>query len=306
LLALHVAELGSDARAILDLSLRYGFSDERLAAMLQLGLEDVAVRRELALSELSVRAGVEELDRPRLEEALREVPHETWIGRELRDPAPEPDRPIAGGEAQPPPPPEAPVAAATSEPSESRHSLRWIGGLLALAAAAVVIALAASGDDDAESQGAATQAQAPGAPAGDNSGERARAQGQDRSQGNAQPGGRGDQRITMKPILGAAPSTATIRLVSPGPPPQLALRFETKADHAGIYEVWLYDTVIDAQPLAKIPHNGGIARFELPDSADEYRYLDISEEKPGGFAGHSGRSVERIGLPVAVAGLGIR
>ena len=126
-----MAELGSDARAILDLSLRYGFSDERLAAMLQLGLDDVEVRRELALSELAVRAGLDpETDRARLEQALREVPHETWIGRELRDPAPEPE--LAAADREPPPPPPEEVAVPAPEPGSSGYSWRWIAALLAL------------------------------------------------------------------------------------------------------------------------------------------------------------------------------
>ena len=63
--------------------------------------------------------------------------------------------------------------------------------------------------------------------------------------------------------------------------------------------------MIRAQPVARISHGGGTARFTLPADASDYRYIDISEEKPGGFPGHSGRSVERVGLPVALAGLGI-
>ena len=111
--------------------------------------------------------------------------------------------------------------------------------------------------------------------------------------------------MSLKPVLGAAPSTATIRLVGEGPPPELALRFRTPADNAGIYEVWLYDTVIDAQSLGRLPQNGGTLRFTLPDASADYRYIDISEEKPGGFPGHSGRSVDRIGLPAAVSQLGL-
>ncbi len=334
-----MAELGSDARAILDLSLRYGFSDERLAAMLQLGLDDIAVRRDLALSDLAVRAGLDpEVDRSRLEDALRDVPHETWIGRELQDPAPEPDPAVADGDAVPPPPGRGEAAIQAPEPPPSRSSLRWVGGLLALAGAVAVIVLIVSGGSD---DGAGPTATAPTPPAGaegaapgdDASG----AQGQppagpqgggdqaagdqgagnqaagNQAAGNQGGGGQGGQgaaaggrpTVTMKPILGAPRSRATISLVTAGPPPRFALRLRTPATHGGIYEVWLYDTVIDAQPLAKIPSDGGTARFTLPDSSADYRYIDISEEKPGGFAGHSGRSVDRIGLPAAIAGLGV-
>ena len=320
-----MAELGSDARAILDLSLRYGFSDERLAAMLQLGLDDVAVRRELALSELAVRAGLDpETDRARLEHALREVPHETWIGRELRDPAPEPE--LEAADREPPPPPPEEVAVPAPEPSSSGYSWRWIAALLALGAVAVAIAVIVPGGDD-QADESAPEGTAPaeqpvaggdGAPGNSGSADQGQPQGggQNQSQNDGQgqegrPNGQAGQgtpdqpTVSLNPVLGAAPSTATIRLVGEGPPPQLALRFNTRADNAAIYEVWLYDTVIDAQSLGKLPRKGGTLRFTLPDASADYRYLDISEEKPGGFPGHSGRSVDRIGLPAAVSQLGL-
>ena len=52
--------------------------------------------------------------------------------------------------------------------------------------------------------------------------------------------------------------------------------------------------MIRAKPVARISRGGGTARFTLPAGASDYRYIDISEEKPGGFPGHSGRSVERV------------
>jgi hypothetical protein len=96
-----------------------------------------------------------------------------------------------------------------------------------------------------------------------------------------------------------------MRLIGPGPPPRVALDLRSAAGGSGTYEVWLYNSVIDAQPLAKLPHRGGTTRFKLPESASGYRYIDVSEEKPGGFPGHSGRSVERVGLAAALAGLGL-
>ena len=63
--------------------------------------------------------------------------------------------------------------------------------------------------------------------------------------------------------------------------------------------------MIKAQELARIPHGGGAVRFTLPATAADYRYLDVSAEKAGGFPGHSGRSVERLGIPAALAGLGL-
>ena len=287
-----MAELDSDSRAILDLSLRYGFSDERLATMLQIGLEEVALRREEALFALADQAGVDPgADRPRLEHALRQVPHETWIGRELSDPDTEPD-------------PAAPAAAPGESPSTARRpSRRLIVALFGLAALIALIVLIVPGrSDQAEDANAPGVERITGPPPG---GDASASAGADRRADGTAAAAGGTGSVALKPILGAAPARATVRLLEAGPPARVALSLRTPSPQPGIYEVWLYDTVIDAAPVARIPHGGGTVRFTLPESASRYRYLDVSEEKPGGFTGHSGRSVERIGIPAALAGLGL-
>jgi hypothetical protein len=309
-LAPHVAELDSDERAILDLSLRYGFSDERLAPMLQIDLDEVADRREAALSELGERAGVDaDADRPALEQALREVPHDSWLGRELRDPTPE-SASTPGNGAPPAAAPDDPIASATPSRRMPWRAIAAVGGVAALVAAIVLLAGGGDGDQVASHGPAASRAAGsatlsasdPGTanPSGDGASHNG-AQGH----GSAHAGGGSATPVSLKPILGADPSHASIRLVAAGPPPRIALTLRPQAPQPGVYEVWLYDTVIRAEPVARISHGGGTARFTLPADASDYRYIDISEEKPGGFPGHSGRSVERVGLPTALAGIGI-
>lgn len=305
-----MAELDSDERAILDLSLRYGFSDERLAPMLQIELGEVADRREAALSELGERVGVDSgADRQALERALREVPHDTWVGRELRDPSPEPVAPVAGGA-----PPAAGEGDGTAVGEPRRRSRRVIAVLFALAAVAAAIVLIASGGDGGEpahgppaSRQATQPPDAGAAPAAGQEGRQSppAGNGDGQSRGSRHQGGGSANTVSLKPILGAAPSHATIRLVAAGPPAKITLALRTPATHPGIYEVWLYDTVIHAQSVARIQHGGGQATFTLPADASDYRYIDVSEEKARGFPGHSGRSVERVGLPAALAGLGL-
>jgi hypothetical protein len=111
--------------------------------------------------------------------------------------------------------------------------------------------------------------------------------------------------VRLDPLPGDGAARASIHVVRPGPPPRVALRLRPPPDGAGAYEVWLYDSVIDARSLAKLPHGGGTVRFTLPESTAGYRYIDVSEERPGGFPGHSGRSVDRVGLPAALARLGL-
>ena len=302
-LAPHVAELDSDERAILDLSLRYGFSDERLAPMLQIDLDEVADRREAALSELGERAGVDaDADRSGLEQALREVPHDSWLGRELSDPEPGARRDArkrrSAGRCEGRRPREG---HAVAPHAVARHRR---GRAVAALVVAIVLLAGGAGDGDQASHGPAASRAAGAAtgPASDPgaanpSGGGASHSGAHGAQGHgsAHAGGGSAAPVTLKPILGAAPSHATIRLAAAGPPPRIALTLRPRAPQPGIYEVWLYDTVIRAEPVARISHGGGTAQFTLPADASDYRYIDISEEKPGGFPVTAGRASSESG-----------
>jgi hypothetical protein len=260
-----VAALDSDDRAIVDLGMRYGFSDERLAAMLYVDREEVVRRREDLMARLGRDAGIDaETERPRLERALGEVPHDVWLGR-------------ADAEADQHRAPAEQAVAAAPRPADDAGRRRpgaWLVTAVAVAAATVALIVVLAGDDDGADP-AVTVPVSPGA-----------------------------APVRLDQLTGTGTTRASIRLARPGPP-RVALTLRPLSDHSGAYEVWLYNTVIDAQSLAKIPHGGGTVRFTLPESTAVYRYIDVSEEKPGGFPGHSGRSVARLGLPATRAGLGL-
>ncbi len=251
----------------MDLGIRYGFSDERLAAMLYLDREEVVRRREETLATLARDVGLDaETDRARLQRALGEVPHDVWLGHT----GAEVDRGPASAQQ---PPAGAPSPVADARP---RRPGMWLMAAAAAAAAtvALILVLTAGGDDGIDPAVAVHV-------------------------------GSGAAPVRLDHVTGTDTARASIRVARPGPPPQLALTVRPAADHSGAYEAWLYNSVIDARSLAKLPHAGGTVRFTLPESTSGYRYIDVSEEKPGGFPGHSGRSVERVGLPAALGGLGL-
>ena len=62
---------------------------------------------------------------------------------------------------------------------------------------------------------------------------------------------------------------------------------------AGTYEVWLYDSVIDAQRIGRVAGDGTVTA-RLPGDAREFEYLDVSREPNDGNPNHSGQSVLRI------------
>jgi hypothetical protein len=66
----------------------------------------------------------------------------------------------------------------------------------------------------------------------------------------------------------------------------------------GHYEVWLYNSVLDSQSLARLSTGVHTLRMPLPRDAHRYRWIDISFQ-PVGVVNHSGESVLRAANPVA-------
>jgi hypothetical protein len=66
----------------------------------------------------------------------------------------------------------------------------------------------------------------------------------------------------------------------------------------GHYEVWLYNSVLDSQELARLRNGVHTLRMRLPRGAHRYRWIDISFQ-PIGVVNHSGESVLRAANPVA-------
>jgi hypothetical protein len=62
------------------------------------------------------------------------------------------------------------------------------------------------------------------------------------------------------------------------------------------YQVWLYNSVIDAASLTKVSGTTLSLDLKLPANASHYRYVDISREPNDGNPNHSGESVLRLAL----------
>jgi hypothetical protein len=62
----------------------------------------------------------------------------------------------------------------------------------------------------------------------------------------------------------------------------------------GNYYVWLFDSIADAVPVARLEAGSATITRPLPADPARYRYLDISVEPPRGNPNHSGRSVLRV------------
>ena len=62
----------------------------------------------------------------------------------------------------------------------------------------------------------------------------------------------------------------------------------------GAYEVWLFNSALDALGLARVARGSFAIRTRLPKGAGRWRYLEVSREPLDGNPNHSGASLLRV------------
>ena len=280
-----LADLDPGNRALLDLSLRRNVSDADIGELLRKDPVDVARGRDAVLELLCDALEVGGHDRrERVREAVASLPDDAWRPGPaqaattpppppLRDdvvdePEPEPEL----EELKPPPPPRELDESLYFEPEE-RGSRRtaWLLILGGIAVLGVLLALLLSGGDDDGSNESGSQ------PAPSQNGPGPAPEG-DSAKLSPIGGGRGEGTVSVTD--GGA--TITIRGL-PNPAP-------------GSYQVWLYNSIVDAKSLGTFPEGSGKLEVQLPDDASNYRSLDVSRESDDANTNHSGASVMRAPL----------
>ncbi|MGA2014468.1 MAG: hypothetical protein ABSH51_28620 [Solirubrobacteraceae bacterium] len=91
-----------------------------------------------------------------------------------------------------------------------------------------------------------------------------------------------------------------------GSAPNLELRLTVSALPAvsgAHYEAWLFNSVVDSQPLGAVPAGASTTAYPLPASAARYEWIDISLQ-PTGVINHSGESQLRAANPARHRALG--
>jgi hypothetical protein len=87
-----------------------------------------------------------------------------------------------------------------------------------------------------------------------------------------------------------------VGLTGADPSIKLKVRLRVPAPRRGHYEVWLYNSILDARALG-VPRTGThTALYGLPSDATRYRWIDISFQPPGAI-GPSGESRLRAANP---------
>jgi hypothetical protein len=111
--------------------------------------------------------------------------------------------------------------------------------------------------------------------------------------------------VTMDPLPGMPDrGTATISLSGSGD--QLTVDVDLKgmpapAGGSGVYELWLYNTLIGARSLGTTDSGDGSISARLPADASDFRFLDLSRESGPSDHIHSGISIRRAELAPLLA-----
>ena len=256
-----LARLSADDRALLELSLHRGVSDEDIAALLRVHREHVEHRREVALDQL-----VDDLG----SDSRAEVA--TLVGRRGRTNGEEPieQAPVA------PLPPGRRVTDRPPSPQAKQRRRRDAGlvaaAALAAAGTAVVLALSAGREEPVlgpDPDPAPSPAPSP-APAPAPQAEEARA--------------------ALAPVTSNTQSRGTVGVRGS------TLRLRVARLPAGSYAVWLFDDVSDARQVARFKGPSADLRARLPKGFRRYRSIDVSREPSDGNPNHSGASLLRAPL----------
>ena len=280
-----LADLDPGNRALLDLSLRRNVSDADIGELLRKDPVDVARGRDAVLELLCDALEVGGHDRrERVREAVASLPDDAWRPGPAQAATPPPPPPLRDDlvdepepepeleELKPPPPPRELDESLYFEPEE-RGSRRtaWLLILGGIAVLGVLLALLLSGGDDDGSNESGSQ------PAPSQNGPGPAPEG-DSAKLSPIGGGRGEGTVSVTD----EGATITIRGL-PNPAP-------------GSYQVWLYNSIVDAKSLGTFPEGSGKLEVQLPDDASNYRSLDVSRESDDANTNHSGASVMRAPL----------
>lgn len=281
------------SRALLDLSIQRGMDDAEIADVLGTDAESVFEVRVGLLRSLAERVAPEHADAdvPELQAVVAErlyagpeaddAPAAPAVAAddmgdevdeaELYEPLTEVDEEPARREV---PAWASDTRAPRDEPRKRRSPLVILLPLLvAIAVVGGILALAGGSDDDGGEPAAPPPPAAPDRPA------------------DEPAGGKPKPRATRLTPVGGSDARGTAAIDGD----RLTLKLRDLPDpRGGAYEIWLYDSVIDAKSLGSSQDTRIDLDARLPDGARDYRYVDVSLEPADGNRNHSGQSILRV------------
>jgi hypothetical protein len=299
------AKLDAADRALFNLWVNRRLDDERLTTLTGLSIDALNARREKIIAQLAAELGLpdedirgalvqispddEALNAPGPNGAAGVAPSSNGAATvtEAEAPPPAAQTPATDAEA---PETAAPTPATDTEapatPTETPRRRRglWLAlAVLAVIVAAVIVIVAGGGSSSptprraASTPSTATQAPTVATP--------------------AHPTGAPVPVPFAGLPGGLTHASGSVKLS--GPVKHLMLNLTVRGlpnAHAGHYDVWLYNSVLDSRPLARLRNGHHRLTTPLPRSARHYRWIDISFQ-PVGAVNHSGESELRASNP---------
>lgn len=289
-----LARLDPGSRALLDLSLRRGLDDAEIADFLGTEPADVADRRSRVVEGLAREAGAtttEEVAQAR--RMLVDLDPSEWgaarPAAEPRDEEPEGPRPAPRRD-----PNARPTDRFTGRADEVRERGRrgglLVAGLLALAVLGVVIAILASsaGDDEGKTTASTSVSTRETSTSESTTTTGTAASTQTTSAG---------EPVRLRSLADRGSATAVID------GDRLMLKVKDLPEPTGgSYEIWLYNSIEDAESIASFDRTSIDLDARLPADRGRFRYLDVSFEPKDDNANHSGESILRAPLSRLGAG----
>lgn len=293
------ATLDPADRALLNLWVNRGLDDERLAGLTGLSIQALQRRRGRIVAGLSAELGLPE---SHVRAALEQIsPDDVALVASGANGHVAPVVPVApvaqATRDESPPAPAAPVSpeasdAPVAEPAPRRRRRVWLGlAGLAVIVAAVLVIVASRGSSSPTStprprartrptNTATTTTPTPAPPVA-----------------SPHPSG-GPVPAPLAGLPGGlAHTSGSVELSGPRRHLMLNLRVRgLPAAHAGHYEVWLYNSVLDSRPLGRLRTGHATLTTRLPGNTRRFRWIDISFQ-PAGVLNHSGESELRASNP---------
>ena len=268
-----LAGLSPEDRALLELSLMRGVSDEEIAGLLRVDTHHVRVRRDEALDQLIERLD----DAADLGELFG---HENGhASPPAKDGAVLPA--VSEGEAPPARSNDAATSATASSARPRRLTLLGLG-LVAVVVLAIVVASTRGGGGEqaqlGERQPSPPERKPPAA----------KPAPKEKALAKPKPAG---PRASLQALAAAPGASANAKIAKD----RLQLRVAGLPE--GSYTVWLYDSVADAKPLVRFDGSPTDLSTALPKGYERYGSLDISREPADRNPNHSGESLLRVPLP---------
>jgi hypothetical protein len=286
------ATLDPADRAFLSLWVNRGLDDDRLQTLTGVSAETLDRRRDRIVAQLSEHLGLPEEDvRAALNEITADDLDVVANGQHVAEPE-APATVTATAPSSPPP------TADDTEPARSRSGSRrgmWLallGAIVVIAIVVVVLASAGSShtkrsaDSASRSTSATTAATTPSTTT------------PTQTSSAPPPANKGPVPEPLGGLPGGLTrASGSVRLL--GKPPHLKLELTVRGlprPLNGHDEVWLYNSVLDSQPLARVRAGVHTLTVRLPRDAHRFRWIDISFQ-PHGTVDHSGESLLRATNP---------